>query len=73
MVLGFIGLIRPMPKLFLPTRKRAALAVLLGFVALEIGAANDQSAPGVRQASVENRPEHTATAPEGETEKIREH
>jgi hypothetical protein len=53
---GIIGIIRPIPALFLPTRGRAALTLFLGFVVLAIGAVQDQPADSKPQASTASEP-----------------
>jgi len=44
MAVGIIGVIRPMKRLYVPTRGRAVLAVILGLVILSAGAVRDREA-----------------------------
>lgn len=43
-LVGFAGVVRPMPRLWLPTRGRAAAVVLVGLVMFVTGAVNDAPA-----------------------------
>src|SRR5688500_12751324 len=63
---GLIGVVRPMPALYLRTRGRAALAVLVGLVFFSIGAVQDQSANRRDGASTAAAPEAVPSAPRDE-------
>lgn len=60
---GVVGVIRPIPKLLIGTRGRAAGAVIAGFVMLAVGAVQDQAANGQRLASTGEAPAASVAAP----------
>lgn len=63
MAVGIVGLVRPMAALYVPTRGRAALPVLIGFVGLPVGALQDQATKNPRpQDTAEAPPQATPTA-----------